>query len=280
MAFVEFHDVGKTYHMGEVAINALHDASFEIEKGELVVIVGPSGAGKSTIAKMISFCLWIEKKVATTLTEKIFSSAGDFVTTAEMYHKMHNYFNDSTVVRYESDVISINYAKDTLTIKLLDKFIYKRKKIVYMPSDRNLVAMPELEKLTLTNKTNLQSFTFDWLNARNTFDKSHKLNLLDLDMQYYYDSTEQIYKDKIVHSNGKTYDISLYDASSGLQSITFESTSNLLSIHDNAFSNCSQLTEISLPTSVNYIGKQAFASSALFAAHAGSLVASWKLSRG
>ena len=89
-----------------------------------------------------------------------------------------------------------------------------------MPSDRNLVAMPELEKLILTNKTNLQSFTFDWLNARNTFDKFHKLNLLDLDMQYYYDSTEQIYKDKIIHSNGKTYDISLYDASSGLQSIT------------------------------------------------------------
>ena len=27
MAFVEFHDVGKTYHMGEVEINALHDAS-------------------------------------------------------------------------------------------------------------------------------------------------------------------------------------------------------------------------------------------------------------
>lgn len=192
----------------------------DIDLTRVNIFIGPQSSGKSTIAKMISFCLWIEKKVATTLTEKIFSSAGDFVTTAEMYHKMHNYFNDSTVVRYESDVISINYAKDTLTIKLLDKFIYKRKKIVYMPSDRNLVAMPELEKLTLTNKTNLQSFTFDWLNARNTFDKSHKLNLLDLDMQYYYDGTEQIYKDKIVHSNGKTYDISLYDASSGLQSIT------------------------------------------------------------
>ena len=53
MAYIEFKNVVKEYTMGDNKIKALDNANFEINKGELVVIVGPSGAGKTTALNVL-----------------------------------------------------------------------------------------------------------------------------------------------------------------------------------------------------------------------------------
>ena len=77
MAYIEFDDVVKEYKMGEVRIRALDGADFEVEMGELAVILGSSGAGKTTALNILggmdtatSGEVWVDNKEITKLSNK------------------------------------------------------------------------------------------------------------------------------------------------------------------------------------------------------------------
>lgn len=53
MAYISLQKVSKYYQMGETKIKANDSISFDIDKGEFVVILGPSGAGKSTVLNIL-----------------------------------------------------------------------------------------------------------------------------------------------------------------------------------------------------------------------------------
>ncbi|HOT78194.1 MAG TPA: ABC transporter ATP-binding protein [Candidatus Wallbacteria bacterium] len=49
----DVRDVSKRYRMGEVFVDALKTATFQIKHGDFVVVLGPSGSGKSTLLNIM-----------------------------------------------------------------------------------------------------------------------------------------------------------------------------------------------------------------------------------
>lgn len=53
MSYIEVKNSWKRYQMGDTIIAANNNVSFEVEKGELAIILGASGAGKSTMLNIL-----------------------------------------------------------------------------------------------------------------------------------------------------------------------------------------------------------------------------------
>ena len=75
MSYIRFENVTKEYRMGGECVLAANDVSFEMEKGELSVVLGPSGAGKTTILNLLggmdkatSGHIWVGDKEITGLS--------------------------------------------------------------------------------------------------------------------------------------------------------------------------------------------------------------------
>lgn len=182
------------------------------------IIIGPQSSGKSTIVKVLSTCTWIEKEVHTTLNDNVIQSAAEFEKLLSDFHKMADYFENDTHILYETDYIHIEYLKGAFRTVRKSVNEYQRNKICYIPAERNMVTLPELQGFEF-GQTNLRSFLFDWFNAREYFVADNKTDVLNLGVKYYYDDDEKKQKDRIEHINGKTYHIALSSASSGLQSV-------------------------------------------------------------
>jgi len=190
----------------------------DIELKRFNVFIGHQSSGKSTIAKVTSTCNWIEKEVATTLDVNTVEDGNAFRNLMENFHKMDGYFTDSSEIHFESDYIKIDYVSGHVDIELKQDKDYYRQKICYIPAERNMVTLPELQGFEF-GATNLRSFLFDWFNAREFYNDENKTDIIGLGVKYFYDKEQKQYKDRIEHINGQTYGIPLSSASSGLQSI-------------------------------------------------------------
>lgn len=193
-------------------IGPIKDVNFELNK--INVLMGPQSSGKSTIAKIVSFCRWAEKR---------YMLDGEFKYDVKKqlleFHRLsENYFTESSYFTYETDFISITYKgkqlRKNIKVKQTSK-IYKKSKNIYIPSERNFVSViPNLSKYKETND-NIMSFVYDWFTAKRIFNNSNLLPVLNLGVQFYNKSEND--NDILLLSNKR--EIFLREGSSGLQSI-------------------------------------------------------------
>lgn len=182
---------------------------------QINVIIGPQSLGKSTILKIASYCTWVEKKIELQQDSSIF--AGDkFVQALKTFHKMEDYINNDSSISYESDYMKFSYVHSEKEFSFEWKsarWDYKRPKISYIPSERNLVAViPNWFEISL-EQNNIRSFMTEWETARRA--TTNLLDVLNLNVSYRYDPEQK--KDMIQIQDGSTMKIT--DISSGLQSL-------------------------------------------------------------
>ncbi|WP_163321083.1 AAA family ATPase [Dysgonomonas sp. 520] len=191
---------------------AIKDINIEINK--VNVIIGCQSSGKSTIAKVLSFCQWAEKR---------YIIDGRFnYTIEEMLQKFHRigdeYFMEETYVEYKSDAIQISfdYSKN-ISFTLLEKNKYYKSKNIYIPAERNFATtIPNLGRYNETSD-NIMNLLYDWNDAKKQYIESKEL--LNMGFSFSYDKVAEEDYIHFISQVGKEKKMPLRLASSGLQSI-------------------------------------------------------------
>lgn len=190
----------------------------DIALNRVNIFLGPQSSGKSTIAKVLSFCQWLQKDVV--IRQSIDHIDEAFVKKNLIdYHNMSSYIDDSvSEFHYKGRCIDIDYSKGHISVipsgGYEDATVSKN---AYIPSERNIIGIPQSLSMELPANY-LRSFLSDWINVRDKFRRSNSVKLMNLGVSYFYN--ESGVDDMIVMDSAPESPISLSQASSGLQSTT------------------------------------------------------------
>ena len=199
----------------------------DIELKKVNVFMGPQGCGKSTLAKIISFCSWLEK--GNEDTDKVIK--GGLISTLVRYHRMEGYFHADSQIAYVGDNVNWYYQfQEPLPLSWKgftpekvyndNEFViyYTEKsinpKVIYIPAERNFVSVvPNLQKYA-EQYDSLQSFVNDWFEAKRAYTENKPLKIEMLGIEYYYNAKTD--SDILIVDGQK---IRLSQSSSGYQSV-------------------------------------------------------------
>jgi len=176
------------------------------------VLVGPQSIGKSCVLKIAAFFSWLEKRVELTQDpEGVTKNA--YKTHFIEYYGLYDYDQKDTYIRYETQRMVIEYKSQTMSTEWKkDRWDYRRSKISYIPSERNLIATISNWTKVDVNDSLLEYFS-GWDEARKSRRKG--LDILSTGVQYSY--KKESGSDIVRLKNGK--DLLLSETSSGFQSL-------------------------------------------------------------
>lgn len=195
-------------------IGAIKEASMELKKVNM--IMGPQSSGKSTICKITSFCMWMEKKCCLSHTIDPFLSSSFFNERLIEFHKLIGYTSEESYIQYETDTLVLTYDfKEAPRITWKNRCGYHRSKIAYIPGERNIVSVINNWFEVRFKNTNILNFMIDWDDSRKNYRKENPLNVINLNMKYYFDDTTG--RDIVTVNDAKSLDLT--NTSSGLQSL-------------------------------------------------------------
>ena len=211
-------------------IGPLKEVDVELKK--VNVFIGRQSSGKSTLAKIVSFCTWLDK--SNQKTEDVIAK-GAFHLLSTYSRLTEAYFSDESRIFYEGDNIAYAYNwpdNESLLFQDATKFqeaecVHVKEtffrsvgrnsnpKVIYIPAERNFVSAVHNLRNYAEDNDNLQDFVNTWYQVKRKFSKEQAFDILNLGAKYYY--SEKDYSDNVVVEGGAQ--LPLEAASSGLQSV-------------------------------------------------------------
>lgn len=198
-------------------IGPVKDVTLNLNK--VNVIMGPQSSGKSTIAKIISFCTWLNKVHSIRPFWLLKNQNIRLLESLKRYHRLGDeYFSDDSSIDYDGTAISFKYnvnGDKNVSVGLKDNRENRNRKVIYIPAERNFVSVIQNLRSYTEDNDNIQDFIKNWYEVKRKYNKSHSLKILNLGVKFY--NVENLDIDRLTLEDGK--DIRLQIASSGLQSV-------------------------------------------------------------
>ena len=115
----------------------------DIELNKVNVFIGEQSSGKSTIAKIVSFCLWLEKTV--NKDDVFFGEGKEAYRRLQTYHHIQSYFREDSVICYLGENLAYAYnwpAEEPMPYpgwEIVDSQHFSEKEFFYTPLLRWLI---------------------------------------------------------------------------------------------------------------------------------------------